>query len=108
MKPSKTHMSRVLSSLIELIISHAIIHNGLPWRRLPLPLRHQLARIKAPRVLNMLVVLGRVEDHPLLPRNLLVLSVCVPCPEQRACRQDSLAALRALVRQSVGDPLDDA
>ena len=36
--------------------------------------------IKAPSVLDMLVVLTWVEDHPLLPRHLIVVSIGVPCP----------------------------
>eukprot|EP00966_Prymnesium_polylepis_P099218 2298030-Prymnesium_polylepis.1 len=56
----------------------------------------------------MLVVLGRVEDHPLLPRLLAKLLVRLPRPEERARRQDVCAARAALVRQPVGDALDHA
>eukprot|EP00966_Prymnesium_polylepis_P220342 5097004-Prymnesium_polylepis.1 len=77
-KPSK-RLCR--PSLIELIIGDALINHWLSRARLPpLPLlqRHQrtalrcnLARVEAPGVLDMLVELVGVEDHPLLPSPLV-------------------------------------
>ena len=63
--------------------------------------------IKAPSVLDMLVVLTWVEDHPLLPRLLPKLSIRVPRPQQGACWKDCFAALCALVRQPVSDALHE-
>ena len=68
-------------SLVELIIRLRILHLRRPWPLLRLPWRPQLARIKAPRILNMLVEFVRMEDHPLLPSLLVKLSVRLPRPQ---------------------------